>query len=81
LKLAVKTFVLVANLDFGGAHESTSVPSWSGCTLQVLAASVKTTATVGYPLPSLTQKKATAQKYKLFVLFITFCYNLLEIIY
>ncbi|TWH99637.1 hypothetical protein IQ05_02975 [Flavobacterium tiangeerense] len=39
----------------GGATTSTIVPVASGCSLQVLAAFVKTTASVGYPLSSLTQ--------------------------
>ena len=53
--MTVKILFLTVIFYLGGAHASTIVPAWSGCTLQVLVAFAKTAATVGYSLPSLTQ--------------------------
>ncbi len=77
--MTVKILFLTVIFYFGGTHASTIVPAWSGCALQVLVAFVKTPATVGYPLPSLTQT-TLQQKNRRFVIITTFCYNLLEFI-
>ena len=60
------TIFLDSHLFFWGAHTSTIVALWSGCTLQVRGTLVKTTAPVGYSLPSLTQ--AIIKLFKIIIL-------------